>query len=173
LWPLVDEDLDLAADLVLRQCPALELLVAHAEGAVEAVVGAQVGDVERGEEHEARAVDRVLDEQHRDILVAETLELGGLGQDLMDSGRRRLGVVRQGLLDRRRVDARTVQLGAHLGIDFLEPPMTRCSADGSALNVLARSPRRQDPVAGGRRSVLWPGAVVAKVAVTSSPSHRA
>ena len=62
---LVDEHLDLVADLLLRERAALELLVAHAEGAVEAVVAAQVADVERGEEHEALAVDGLLDVARR------------------------------------------------------------------------------------------------------------
>ena len=60
LVALVDQQLDLVADLRLRERAALELLVAHAEGAVEAVVVAQVADVERREEHEALAVDGLL-----------------------------------------------------------------------------------------------------------------
>ncbi len=99
LVALVDEQLGLVADLRLRERPALELLVAHAEGAVQAVVVAHVADIERREQDEARAVDRVLDVARRSeqlaeqlgvahraedghVLHVQALELGRLGEDL-------------------------------------------------------------------------------------------
>ena len=89
-------------DLVLGEGAALELLVAHAEGAVEAVVLAEVRDVERREQHETLAIDVLLDGarrgeqlgeqlgvadrgQRRDLVELETLGLGGLGEDLADA----------------------------------------------------------------------------------------
>ena len=99
LVALVDEELHLVADLLLREDPALEFRVAHAEGAVQTVVAAEVADVERREEYEARAVDGVLGvargaeelaeqlgvahrAEHRHLGHVEALELPCFGEDL-------------------------------------------------------------------------------------------
>ena len=57
---LADEMAHFLRDLLLGQRPPLELSISGAEGAVQAVVGAQVGDVQRREDDEAAAVDSLL-----------------------------------------------------------------------------------------------------------------
>ena len=52
---------DLVGDLLHRQGDPGQLLVAPAKTAVEAVVGAVVGDIERGEKDQAVAVNRLFD----------------------------------------------------------------------------------------------------------------
>ena len=58
--PLVDQDPGLLGDLLLRECPSFDFGVAGPEGAVEALIGAEVRDIERGEDHQPLPVDFVL-----------------------------------------------------------------------------------------------------------------
>jgi len=57
---LREKNLHLAADLVQRQNAAHEFLVVPAKTAVEAIVRADVGNIERSEENYAPAVDRLF-----------------------------------------------------------------------------------------------------------------
>ena len=99
LVPLGDQNLRLPLDLFDGQRLTGDLLVALAEGAVEAVVHAEVGDVEGGEENEPTTVNLVLDKVGRleDLLQesgifehqkafgpveADSLQLTGLLQNL-------------------------------------------------------------------------------------------
>ena len=61
LVALVDEHPRFRGDLVLRERAPLEFGVARPEGAVRALVAAQVRDVQRREHHEPPAVDGLLD----------------------------------------------------------------------------------------------------------------
>ena len=116
---------DLLADLVLGEGTALDLLVAGPEGAVQALVGAQVGDVERSEHDQPAAVDLLLDlagrgeqlaeqvgvahlSEGRHLLLVQPLQLERLGDDVADvvrvpaaaipAGRRRCAPRRWGRL---------------------------------------------------------------------------
>ena len=51
----------LVGNLFHSKRPALQFLVVDPETAVKAVVGAVVGDIQRGEEHKAVAIDALLD----------------------------------------------------------------------------------------------------------------
>ena len=61
LVALVDEHPGFPGDFLLRERPPVELGVACPEGAVGALVAAQVGDIQRGEDHEPSAVNGLLD----------------------------------------------------------------------------------------------------------------
>ena len=148
LVPLVDQRLHLVADLLLGEGTPLELLIAHAEGTVEAVVVAEVADVERGEEHEARAVDGVLGVarrleelgqqlgvahrgEDRDLVHLEALELPRLGEDLADAGGVLGGRRAHRLVDAGLVDERSCP---HNGCHVLLP---RSTGRGSAQSAVA------------------------------------
>jgi len=79
LVPLRLEGADLPRDLLRLERPADRVGVAPAEPAVEAVVGALVPDVERGEEHDPVPVDGLLQRAGggEDLL----LELGRIGAE--------------------------------------------------------------------------------------------
>jgi hypothetical protein len=94
---LPDEDLHLAGNFVLRQHLPFQFGVLGAEGAIAALVLAEVGNVERRKQHEPVAVNLVLDpardgehflEQHRvlhfhqgrHLLRVQALEFARLGQ---------------------------------------------------------------------------------------------
>ncbi len=79
--PLLLEPAHLAGDLLLGQRAALELPVPDAEGAVEALVPAEVRDVERREDHEPLAVDRLLHPPGRVEELAEEAGVGNAGED--------------------------------------------------------------------------------------------
>jgi hypothetical protein len=61
LMALFDDDSRFLGDLLLTQGAAVNLLIAGAECAVQALIGAQVRDVERGEHDQPLAVDLFLD----------------------------------------------------------------------------------------------------------------
>ena len=103
LVALLDDDLDLGGDLFLGEGDAVQLAVAGAVGAVFALVGAAVADVERGEHDQAGAVDLLLDgarggkelfgqlrvlesDEGCDLVEGEALHLAGLGEDGADAG---------------------------------------------------------------------------------------
>ena len=107
LVPLPLQGQHLLAEFVLVQRAADRLPVRAAEGAVLAIVGAIVADVERGEDHDAVAVDvafelpggveNLLDQlrpvgrqQHGGLLDRKRLLGHALGDNLADLGRRRL-----------------------------------------------------------------------------------
>ena len=82
---LVNQDLDLAANLVLRQRPSFDLLVARAKGAVGAVVGAQIGYVEWRKKHQPRPVDLILHRTRglKDLAQQLGITHGGQGGHLL------------------------------------------------------------------------------------------
>jgi hypothetical protein len=111
-----DEDFGLLGDFGLGEDAAFELGVGGAEGAVGALVLAEVRDVERGEQHEAVAIDLLLDEtrggedlfqqvgfasfhEHGDLRGIEAVEEAGFGQDLADAGRTGPAGFGEGFLD--------------------------------------------------------------------------
>ncbi len=80
LVALVDQDLDLAADLILRQRPSLDLFVACAKRAIGAVVGAKIGHVERRKQHQPRPVDLIFHRACRLEDLAQQLRIADRGQ---------------------------------------------------------------------------------------------
>ena len=118
---VVDEMPNFLGDFFLAERLPLEGLVAGAEGAVGALVRAEVGDVERGEEDEALPVDALLDlpcgrekfaqergvadvGQDGHLLAVQAFQLGGFCQDFLHSGRVRTAGRAQRLPDEGLVD---------------------------------------------------------------------
>jgi len=129
LVALTDEDAGLGGDLRLGERAAPDLPVARVEGTVDALVVAVIGDVEGGEQHQARAVDFLLGPArggeeffthggigagYEDGCIAgtESAQLAGLGEHIAGGGRIAGGRV-EGLADGGFIDDSSG--GGHLG----------------------------------------------------------
>ena len=162
--PLPLQDPDLVGDLLHRQGDPGQLLVAPAETAVEAVVGAVVGDVERGEEHQAVAVDRLLDlpgrrpdpldqllvlglEEDGGLLRGKALQFHRLGDDLLDPLPLGAGGRLQQCLDLAVIDKILEFVHFLLVLPFLYPCQGRFDLDALQRPELSR--QRADHVGGG------------------------
>jgi len=107
---LVHQRLHFAPDLILRQYAAFDSRVFCPERAIEALVGAQVRNIERREQHESPAVNMLLDRsggmeklfdlllvrngcKRRDLIRFKAFALRGMREDFGNAGFRRMRVL--------------------------------------------------------------------------------